>query len=317
MENLILKSIRPVIKGSRFVKINEAKLSEFCSDFKIKEGRFWLDAVPFEYPKIEKAKELNFLFVLASLVFCFWGKPKWRVKYKGKFYDGSWGLIAALVKAIEKGFPILNFEYLKRISERDLKEIFKGNIEIPLFEERLKILRENGEILVKKFNGNLENLIRKSGGDALKLLEIITSNFPSFNDFSLWKGHKVFFHKRAQVFIGDIHHHFKEKFELKNIEKLTALADYKIPQILRKLEILKYSPILAEKVDNEILIPAGSEEEVEIRANTIWVIELIKKEVKKRIPDITARDIDSHLWLLSQKKTLKDKPYHLTRTIFY
>lgn len=315
--NPVLKSIKPVIESSRFVRINKENLLKFCKNFKLKKRTFWLNEVPFEYKRLEDEKELNFIFLLASLVFCFWGEPKWKVEYRGNFYDGSWGLIAALKKAIENGFPILEWEYLANLPEKDLREIFRGNVEIPLFRERLNILRENGKIIIEKFGGNLENLIKTAKRDALKLLEIITINFPSFNDFAIWRGRKVFFHKRAQVFIGDIHYHFKEKFKLKNIEKLTALADYKIPQILRKFKILEYSPKLAEKVDNKIPIPAGSEEEIEIRANTIWAIELMKKELKKKIPDITARDIDSYLWLSAQKKSPTDKPYHLTRTIFY
>ena len=55
-----------------------------------------------------------------------------------------------------------------------------------------------------------------------------------------------------------------------------------------------------------------SEEEVEIRANTIWANELIKKELKKKIPNINSIHVNDHLWLLGQCK-----PYHLTRTTAY
>lgn len=316
--NQVLKSIKPVIEKSRFVKINKENLLKFCSDFRLKKMPFWLDNAPFDLPKLNEKEKINFIFISSSLDFCFWGKPKWKVEYKGNFYDGSWGLLAALTRAIEKGFPILDFEYLTNIPEKDLKEIFKGSVKIPLFKERLNILRENGRILIKKSDGDLENLLKKAKGDALKLLNIITKNFPSFNDFAIYKNKKVFFHKRAQLFIADLYRMFKDKFgKFKNVDKLTALADYKIPQVLRKLGIFEYSSQLAEKIDGRILIPAGSQEEVEIRANTIWAIELMKKEVKKKIPNIKSFDIDSYLWLLSQKKSPGDKPYHLTRTIFY
>jgi hypothetical protein len=287
----------------------------FCSQFDLKERKLWLDSAPFEFQKLEGKKELDFLFVVDSLAFCFWGEPKWKVEYKGNFYDGVWGLLAALRKAIEKEFPILNWEYLANLPENDLREIFKGNVEIPLFKERWNILRENGKILIKKFNGDFERVIEKGKGDALKLLEILVNNFPSFYDSAIYQGKPVFFHKRAQLLVADI---YRGKFaKLRNIDQLTGLADYKIPQVLRKFGILKYSLALSEKVDNKILIPTGSEEEIEIRANTIWAIELIKKEIKKKIPDIKSFDIDFYLWFLGQKKSFKDKPYHLTRTIFY
>jgi hypothetical protein len=317
--NPVLESIKFVIENSKQVKIKEENLKRFCSDFEISDSKFWLDAAPFHFERLNDKEELNLLFIFASICFSFWGRPKWKVEYKGSFYDGAWGLFVALRKAIEDKFPILNVEYLSEIPEKDLKEIFKGNIEIPMFKERLNILREIGEILIKKFDSNLENLIKKGEGEALKLLNVIVKNFPSFNDFAIYRGREVFFHKKAQLFIDDLYRRFKgEKYgKLKGIEKITALADYKIPMVLRKFGVLEYSPQLAEKVDNEILIPAGSEEEIEIRANTIWVVELMKNELRYKIPNITAIDIDSYLWLKGKEKSLQDKPHHLTRTIFY
>ena len=104
---------------------------------------------------------------------------------------------------------------------------------------------------------------------------------------------------------------------LKNIDKLTACADYKLPQMLRKFGILSYSLELSKKVDNKREIEQGSKEEVEIRANTIWAVELIKKELEKKIPEINSLHINDYLWLLSQDKSFKCKPYHLVRTTFY
>ena len=47
------------------------------------------------------------------------------------------------------------------------------------------------------------------------------------------------------------------------------------------------------------------------------VLELIKNEINKRYPDINSMDIDHYLWTRSQDKKVDDKPYHLTRTIYY
>jgi len=58
---------------------------------------------------------------------------------------------------------------------------------------------------------------------------------------------------------------------------VTAFADYKLPQVLQHVGILQYSPSLEHKVDNGIFLEAGSPEELEIRENTIWAVELIKR----------------------------------------
>jgi len=98
---------------------------------------------------------------------------------------------------------------------------------------------------------------------------------------------------------------------------LTACADYKLPQILRKLEILNYSRELAEKVDNKIELKKGCEEEIEIRASTIWTVKFIENELEKKIPKIDSLHVNDHLWLMSQNKSLGDKPYHRIRTTAY
>ena len=83
------------------------------------------------------------------------------------------------------------------------------------------------------------------------------------------------------------------------------LRIYKLPQILRKFGILSYNDHLAQKVDAKISLPYGSEEEVEIRANTIWTVKYIGNN-----PII----VNDYLWLTGRGR---DTPYHRTRTTGY
>lgn len=210
----------------------------------------------------------------------------------------------------------MNCNEWKNISREKLAGILnEDGIEMPLFNKRLGIVHEIGKNLLEKFDGKVRNLISATDGDAMKLLNIILDNFPSFQDSSFYQGQKIFFHKRAQLLVADICNNFD--FNLENADQLTACADYKIPQVLRRLGILEYSKELAEKVDQKILIPKDSEEEIEIRAATIWAVEYIKEELTKEIPKIKSIDINDYLWLLSQQKTPTDKPYHRTRTTAY
>jgi len=317
--NPVLESIKLVIKKSRHVKINQENLKQTCSKLNSQDVKYSMEKSPFDLSILNPQERLNFIFIFNSINFCYWGEPKWTVKYQGKQYDGAWGIIACLLKAIDKEIPILNAEYLATLTREELQKILESNVTIPLFNDRLRILKENGEILTRKYNGRFSCVIKRANNDAINLLDILTTDFPSFNDFAFYDGQKVLFHKRAQLAIADVYRSFKGRGygNLKNVDKLTAFADYKLPQILRKLGILKYSRELAYKIDNKIQIPAGSKEEIEIRANTIYAVELMKKELKTKIPNITSIDIDSYLWLLGQKKSPTDKPYHRTLTIFY
>ena len=148
------------------------------------------------------------------------------------------------------------------------------------FEDRFKILQEVFFNINDRFEGKVSNLIHEAKNDAQKLLKLIVQNFPSFSDISKYKGKDIFFYKRAQLFAADIYRIFKKNrfFFLKNIDQVTAFADYKLPQILRSLKIIKYSQSLADIIDNKIELVKNSPEEIEIRANTIWAVELIKEK---------------------------------------
>lgn len=315
----VLKTTKFVVDNSRYVKIEKEFIKGFCENFSESHINHWLNEAPFDFNKLNENQKLNFLLVFNAISFSYWGEPKWTVNYNGEKFDGAWGMIASIGRAVENKKPILNPHYLKDISEKDFSEILIGNVKIPLFSERLRILREIGSILVRDFNGEFNNLVKESRGDATKLLKLILKHFPSFNDSSPYKGKTIYFQKRAQLLVADIYQMFqgKEYGKMKNLDKITACADYKLPMVLRNMKILKYSKELEKKIDNKVEILKDSEEEVEIRANTIWANELIKKELKKKIKKIDSIHVNDHLWLLGQIKSPENKPYHLARTTAY
>jgi len=320
MMNKILESTKFVVDSSKHVRIDRDKIKDFCKNFNLSSVKNWMEDSPFDIMSLSDNQKLHFLLVFNAISFSYWSNPKWSIEYKGKLFDrGSWSLVVALERAIEEGIPILDPNYLSNITDEDLKHVLRGNTIIPLFEERLKILKEIGIILSEKFNGDFSNLLKLAEWDAVKLVELIISNFSSFDDTSEYKGKKIFFYKRAQALVEGIYSLFKNKSfgNLKNISKLTACADYKIPQILRKLGILVYDDNLSKKIDNHIEILKNNEEEIEIRANTIWAVEFIKEKLKRLGKKIDSVYINDYLWLNAGSSSPEERPYHLTRTIAY
>ncbi len=61
------------------------------------------------------------------------------------------------------------------------------------------------------------------------------------------------------------------------MQRLTAFADYKLPQVLRELGIISYDRRLASRIDAMESLRAGCEEEVEIRAMTVWAAEQLEE----------------------------------------
>ncbi|MCX6780621.1 MAG: queuosine salvage family protein [Candidatus Magasanikbacteria bacterium] len=317
--NTILQSTKFVVDHSEFVKINHDKVFEFAKDFKHENVCHWLSAAPFEFSKLSDEQKLHFLFLFNALSFSYWGEPKWTIEYHGNQIDGSWGLISAIDRGLSENMPLLDFKYCTTISREDFIKLLHGSVEIPLFEERLNFIRQLGTVMCEKYNGDARELLAEAGGNAQKLVEIILKDFPLFTDESEYKGEKIIFAKRAQLLVADIYQMFggKNFGALKNIDQITACADYKLPQILRRVGIFEYTPQLAEKIDNKIELAHDSPEEVEIRANTIWAVVYIKERVEKMSPGIFSFEVNDHLWLATQEKIAGEKPYHRTRTTAY
>ena len=61
-------------------------------------------------------------------------------------------------------------------------------------------------------------------------------------------------------------------------------------------------------------IKINSEYEVEIRANMLVVIDLIKEKLKNKVCSI---DINDYIWSQGRNKNIELKPYHLTRNTNY
>jgi hypothetical protein len=74
---------------------------------------------------------------------------------------------------------------------------------------------------------------------------------------------------------------------------------------------------LARRIDEGELIPAGSPEEIEIRACALHAVEQLVVELRGRGFQATAATIDYLLWNRGQRPHYKALPRHRTRTVFY
>ncbi len=317
----ILTSTKKIVENLKFITINEAQLDETTNKllFKLDNGVYAAEMGVGITGNYENDVQLVFLEDVVN--FCFWvekDKPPWHVEYLHRnFLTGGWfSLLSCFQRALANNIPILDANFLSSLTLTKVKEIFKGesNIDIPLVEKRLENLKEAGQVLQSKYSGKFINALESTNYDALDLVKLVYDNFKSFQDKTILDGKEIYFLKRAQMFTQDLSYltqNYKDK-PIKNLQILTASADYKLPQMLRKYGAINYSEELSKQVDNYILIPAGSREEIEIRAVTIWCVELIRQKLEK----FTAAEIDNALWLISQDQT-NVKPFHRTYTIFY
>ena len=314
----VLESVQPVVAGSRYVQVDQAAIESLAPGLARRiqaptwhQRYHWSGGTPNQLA--------NWLLVLDALNFSFWGEPRWRVDHKGEKLDGYFALAASLTRAVEEeDRPLWDARYLSGITEGDLREILRGDNTIPMLDRRLENLHELGDVLQSRYDGQFSTAIQMAGRSGVLLARLLARDFLSFNDIADFKGREVRFLKRAQLLVSDLHGAFGGQGwgAFTDLDQLTAFADYKLPQILRHMGALTYLPSLAEKVDNRFLLPALSREEVEIRAGTVWAVELLRQALARNGADLTAYQLDWWLWNESQSWTGM-APYHLSRTVYY
>ena len=275
------------------------------------------------------ARTVNWLALLDALNFCFWGEPgqpRWRIHWHDTWYDGYAALAAALSRAVTAGHPLWDAAYLAQMDATTLAAILRpdpdergASVPIPLFAARLAHTRELGQALRDRFAGEFAGMVAAAAGDAVTLALLIAKELPSFHDVATWAGQEVRLFKRAQILVGDIATALAGTAwgTFANLGDLTAFADYKVPQLLRRLDMLTYAPDLAAEIDRLEELPAGSPAEVAIRAATVWGVELLRRELAALGVLVTAAAIDHRLWQAGQAAHNHDRPYHRTRTSAY
>jgi hypothetical protein len=182
-----------------------------------------------------------------------------------------------------------------------------------------RALNDLGQYLLSSFGASFANLIRAANGSATRLVELLVQ-MPLFRDVESYKGFDVAFYKRAQLTAADlaISFHNEGLGRFTDLDQLTIFADNLVPHVLRMDGILLYDEALAARIDAEELIPAGSPEEVEIRACALHAVELMAQSLHTAGHPITPMQLDYLLWNRGQQPFYKKtRPRHRTRTTFY
>lgn len=292
-----------VKNNSKYVKINYDVVDEFASRFRA--SSFWLSGNPFNILDLDYKEIIDFLLVYHTIGdYSFLGDPKWEIQTEDGKMDGSFAIMYIILNRFkEKKSFEMSFE--------EFKELLKGNVEIPLLEERYRELAiMNDFIKGESFYEKIKDMY-----DDVTLFNYIIENIPYYKDERTYDGKQIYFYKRAQLLTSDILH-VRSQIERQNVDyfHLVGCADYKIPQVMNSLGMLTYALELDKKIGSFEEIEEGSEYEVEIRANTLMVIDYIYERLDKKIPRV---DINDYIWLLGQDKSKISKPYHRTRTSNY
>lgn len=258
---------------------------------------------------------LRYLLVTDSLNFCFWPDPDLQYEH----------LAEGIKRSVEKDPSCLDPHSLARASAEDVRALLGWSRRLPLEEERARLVREVGRVLLQEYKGTVISLIQQASKSARRLVMLITEKFPGFRDAAIYNGQQVFFYKRAQIFAADVYGAFDGQGpgDLDDIDCLTTFADYRIPQILAELNIMQYHRDLAAILQNEENIAAGSKEEIEIRSATVQAVELLRTKIADSYHEAKGKKppavhLDWYLWQLGEaRRNSMHCQHHRTLTPYY
>jgi hypothetical protein len=184
-----------------------------------------------------------------------------------------------------------------------------------LFAEALNDL---GTWLGRRYDDDPLGPIADAGHSAARMVELV-SEMPFYRDISHYRGHEVPLYKRAQILVTDLAIAFDGQGpgSFHDLDRLTIFADNVVPHVLRVDGLLGYDDELLARIERGEQIPAGSPEEIEIRAVALHVVERIVEELHASGVQVTPRELDYLLWNRGAGAGYKALPRHRTRTVFY
>lgn len=321
----ILSTLAPVIASARHVRLDEDRIRDVAS-WMAYEDLSWPDFRSPLHPDASDADTMDFIFLTSTINFAFTDFEKhvmFKVDYAGAERSDSDAMEACLKRALDRGVPILEGGFLAEIGKSELEQIFRGNIVMPMLDERLAIFHEVGRVLKDRYQGRFHRFVQGAPPRLYQeekgLLERLLAEFPSFRDESRYRGHLVSFQKRAQLLFWMLHARFRDGgfFRLEDPEKLTVFADYIVPVALRLFRITSYSAELEAAINARRGLAAGSEEEVEIRAFTLWGMHLLTRAINALRPtdrQVIEPVVDGRIWTHYHTTHW---PHHLTITTAY
>lgn len=235
-------------------------------------------------------RELGVTLFMDVVNFCFMDPAnghEYAFEKDGKVTKRSSGLFRAMKEADIDWNNLIEVAALSPEKWKSITQLSDTNT-MYLGEERGLRIRGFAKLLLDQGFKDVDDFIESMGLPAEAMLSKLAES-GYFSDEFL---------KRAQLTVRMLDDVYKARglkgFE--HTEILTAMADYRLPQVFYNFGAVKLSENLLNHLNSQNPIESDSREERALRATVIVVGEELSK-----IMGITEGDIDTLLWTLSQK----------------
>ncbi len=304
-------------KRARYVKLNNDKIDAYAQS--LAQEATIAPSYDLKHHFLGSAEDtLAYILTLDTINF---GSGYFPWLQKRHSMSGYFTVASRLKDYFESRGP-LSAPELESLSLEDCAGIFAQNLDDVVRAELMALftqaLNELGEYLLREFDGSFVDLIASAQQSAERLLRLL-AKMPYFQDVADYDGLEVPLYKRAQITASDLALAFAGQGygQFDDLEQLTIFADNLLPHVLRLDGLLGYDPALISRIDAGELIPAGSLEEIELRAVTLHAVELLVAALQRAGHKVTAQQLDVLLWNRGQANRYKALARHRTQTVFY
>ena len=306
-----------VMAEATFVRIDADRLPAYAATL-ARAGREAAIFDPTYHFVGREAETVAFVLTLDAINF---GSGTFPLLRKRPGLPGYFTVSLALKERFEAHGP-MDAAALRDLTADDCRALFDqprdGGALDTLMAQFAAALNALGTHLLARYDGRPERLVAAAGGSAARLTALLAS-LPTFHDESSYRGRKIPFYKRAQLVAADLSLALGGAGlgAFDDLDYLTIFADNLVPHVLRVDGILTYDPALMARIAAGDLLPAGSPEEVEIRAGAVHAAELLVAACRAGGEPRTARELDYLLWNRGLDPIYRAEPRHRTRTTAY
>jgi len=320
MNNLfeqIRKTCRDVAASASWVHIHSDRIPAYAASLPVQKA-ISTELDPKCHYLGQEEKTVAFLLTLDTINF---GSGYFPHLQKRPGMSGYFS-IASSLNDVYNNQGFLSAKELDNITVKKCTRIFGQDPANKIIQELMQhfaaALKDLGRYLLDCFDGEFTALVEAAESSAGRLVQLL-KKMPYFNDVGVYNGIEVPFYKRAQITVADLRIAFKGRRwgQFNDLDHLTIFADNLVPHVLRMDGVLIYEKSLIDRIAAGTLIPAGSAEEVEIRACALHAVELLKKEILKSERIVNSPQLDYLLWNRGQQPHYKAVPRHRTRCVFY
>ena len=315
--DLIRGATAEVARDARFVRLVEDQVGPYAASL----AAAGLPAPVYDTDHHARGSVAETAAFLLSLDTVNFGSGYFPHLRKRPGMSGYFTVASSLKERWERDGPFTGAE-LRAIDAGDCAAIFgQEGHEGPaqeLMAHFAEALNDLGAWLGGRYDDDPHGPIEDADHSAARLVMLL-AEMPFFRDVSSYQDGEVPLYKRAQLLAADLAIAFDGQGpgEFHDLDRLTIFADNLVPHVLRVDGILAYDADLLARIDRGELIPAGSSEEIEIRAVAVHAVERIVAALRASGVSTTARELDYLFWNRGQSESYKALSRHRTRTVFY